>query len=107
MELAEKTVKSHAKKTPTQIKQKIQDVLMRKGYSFDIVNEVLDQIELEREDEEWQEIIALQGEKVWKKYVSKFEGKQLELKVKQALYQKGFPVEIIENFIEEKRENSD
>lgn len=104
MELAEKTVKSNAKKTPTQIKQKIQDTLMRKGYTFDIVNEVLDQIELQRDDDEWQELIALQGEKMWKRYESKYEGKQLELKVKQALYQKGFPLEIIEEFLDEKRE---
>lgn len=104
MELAEKTVKANAKKTPTQIKQKVQDTLMRKGYSFDIVNEVLDQIELQREDDEWQELIALQGEKIWKRYVSKYDGKQLELKVKQALYQKGFPLEIIDQFLDEKRE---
>ena len=46
MQLAEKTVKMNSKKTPTQIKQKIQDVLIRKGYSFEIVNEILDQIRI-------------------------------------------------------------
>lgn len=105
MQLAEKTVKMNPKKTPAQIKQKIQDTLIRKGYSFEIVNEILDQIELERDDDEWYELIAVQGEKIWNKYVRKFEGKQLELKVKQALYQKGFPIEMIDRFIDEKREN--
>lgn len=104
MQLAEKTVKMNSNKTPTQIKQKIQDVLIRKGYSFEIVNEILDQIQLEREDDEWYELITIQGEKIWNKYVRKYEDKQLELKVKQALYQKGFPLEIIERFIDEKRE---
>ena len=102
LSLAEKTAKSNAKKTPIQIKQKIQEFLSRKGYSFDIINEILDQIDLEREDEEWQQIIGLQGEKVWTKYSSKFEGNELRMKVKQALYQKGFPIDVIQQFIDEK-----
>ena len=64
----------------------------------------LTKFELEREDDEWYELITIQGEKIWNKYVRKYEDKQLELKVKQALYQKGFPLEIIERFIDEKRE---
>lgn len=102
LQLAEKAVKANSKKTPIQIKQKIQDLLLRKGYSFSIVNEVLDQTKLEREDDEWNELIALQGEKIWKKYSSKFEGHALHLKIKQFLYQKGFPIEVIERFIEQK-----
>lgn len=104
LQLAEKTVKMNPKKTPSQIKKKIQELLLRKGYSYDIVNEILDQMELERDDDEWQELIAIQGEKVWNKYAQKYEDKQLEYKVKQVLYQKGFPLEIIERFIDEKRE---
>ena len=57
---------------------------------------------LEREDDEWNELIGLQGEKIWKKYSSKFEGYELRMKTKQFLYQKGFPIEVIERFIEEK-----
>lgn len=102
LQLAEKAVKANQKKTPIQIKQKIQDVLLRKGYSFSIINEVLDQTKLEREDDEWNDLIELQGEKIWKKYSSKFEGHELRMKTKQFLYQKGFPIEVIERFIEQK-----
>ena len=56
MELAEKQVRAGEQKTPTQVKQKIQDVLMRKGYSFTVVKEVLNQIEFERADDEWTDI---------------------------------------------------
>ena len=84
------------------MKQKIQDLLARKGYSFDIVSEVLDQMDITRNDDEWNDLIAKQGDKIWSKYSSKFTGSQLNMKVKQALYQKGFPVEIINRFIEEK-----
>lgn len=101
-ELAEKTVRANNKKTPMQIKQKVQDILMRKGYSFSVINEILDQIQLEREDEDWQQMIEIQGEKIWKKYASKFTGSELQMKMKQALYQKGFPIEVIEMYLEEK-----
>lgn len=106
MELAEKQVRAGDKKTPTQVKQKIQDVLMRKGYSFAIIKEVLDQIKFEREDDEWQDMIQLQGDKIWRKYAAKFTGSERRNKVKQTLYQKGFPIEVINHFIEQK-ENED
>lgn len=102
LELAEKLVRMETKKTPTQLKQKVQDLLMRKGYSFSIVSEVLEQLTIERVDNEWADLITVQGEKVWKKYATKYTSYELHMKVKQALYQKGFPIEIIERFIEEK-----
>ncbi|SOC00112.1 regulatory protein [Ureibacillus xyleni] len=107
MDLAEKTVRANSKKTPMQIKQKVQDVLLRKGYSYSVLNEILDQIHIEREDDEWQQMMDSQGEKIWRKYVTKFTGNELHMKVKQALYQKGFPIEIIEHFIEQKETEND
>lgn len=103
LSLAEKEVRAGSRKTPAQVKQKIQDMLLRKGYSFTIVSEVFEKIQLEREDNEWQQLIELQGDKLWTKYSSKLSGFELHLKMKQALYQKGFPSDVIETYIEEKR----
>lgn len=105
-QLAEKTVKLNSKKTPAQIKQKIQETLLRKGYSFAIVEDVLSDIHIQKEEDEWEDLIDLQGEKVWNKYNKKFEGFELHMKVKQALYQKGFPMDLIEQFIN-KKENEE
>ena len=107
LQLAEKQVRAGDKKTPAQVKQKIQESLMRKGYSFTIVSEVLDQIELEREDDDWQQLVEAQGEKIWRKYVAKVTGRELHMKVKQALYQKGFPTDVINSFIDKKELESD
>ena len=104
MQLAEKEVRAGSRRTPMQLKQKIQDVLMRKGYSFGIVSDVLERIELERKDDEWEELISSQGEKIWRKFASRLSGAERNLKVKQALYQKGFPIEVINRFIEEKEQ---
>ncbi|MGN7478464.1 recombination regulator RecX [Solibacillus silvestris] len=104
MELAEKAVRSNGNKTPTQVKQKIQDILLRKGYSYSIVSEILEQITLERHEDEWAVLIESQGDKIWRKYASKLTGFELHQKVKQALYQKGFPIEKINEYIEQKEQ---
>ena len=102
LELAQKEVRGGSRKTPAQIKQKIQDLLMRKGYSFSVVSDVLEQITLEKNEDEWESLIDGQGEKIWRKYSSKLAGSELHIKVKQALYQKGFPSDVIQRFIEMK-----
>ena len=101
-ELAAKQVRASAGKTPMQIKQKTQDLLLRKGYSYSVVNEVLGQLLVECADDEWEELIERQGEKIWRKYAAKYTGSERNNKVKQALYQKGFPIEVINHFIEQK-----
>lgn len=102
MELAEKAVRTNSNKTPVQIKQKIQDILLRKGYSYTVVTEILGQLTLEREVDEWDSLMEEQGDKIWRKFSSKYAGYELKNKVKQALYQKGFPLDVINQYIEQK-----
>ena len=58
---------------PRQLQQKIQNALLRKGYSFDIIKQALADIDFEREDDEWTEITESIGEKAWRRYSSKFQ----------------------------------
>lgn len=102
LKLAERMAHSEAKKTPSQVKQKIQNLLMRKGYNFTIIDEVMQQVELTRDEDDWQTMVVTQGDKLWQKYARKFEGYELRMRTKQALYQKGFPSEVIDAFIEDK-----
>lgn len=101
-ELAAKQMRASTGKTPMQVKQKTQDLLLRKGYSYSIVSEVLEQLTFEQADDEWEELVAHQGDKIWRKYTAKFTGSERKNKVKQALYQKGFPLDVINRFIEQK-----
>ncbi len=100
--LVEKLIKQNHTKTPLQIKQKAQDLLLRKGFSFSIISSAMESLPLEKEQDEWETLIEAQGEKIWRKYSNKLSGFDLHNKVKQALYQKGFPIEHIEAFIEKK-----
>ncbi|TQR19314.1 recombination regulator RecX [Psychrobacillus vulpis] len=100
--LTEKIINQNQSKTPRQIKQKVQDALQRKGYNFTIISQAIDSFELEKEQDEWETIIATQGDKIWRKYSTKYSGYDLKKRVKQALYQKGFPSEHIDLYIEKK-----
>ena len=100
--LTEKIINQNSEKTPRQIKQKVQDSLQRKGYNFSIISQAIDTFELEKEQDEWEDIIAGQGDKIWRKYASKYSGYDLKKRVKTALYQKGFPGEQIDLYIEKK-----
>lgn len=106
LELAEKKIRSERGKTPSQVKQKIQEFLMRKGYDFSIVKQVISKVETELEppEDEWTALVELQGEKAWSKYSRKYDGYETKLRVKQALYQKGFPKEVIDQYIEMKEQ---
>lgn len=100
--LAEKIINQHQDKTPMQIKQKVQDTLQRKGYNFSIISQALSTFELEKNEEEWEEIIATQGDKIWRKHSVKLTGNDLRRRMKTSLYQKGFPSEQIDIYIEKK-----
>lgn len=100
--LTEKIINQNEAKTPSQVKQKIQDMLQRKGYNFTIISQAIDSFELEKEEEEWIELIGAQGDKIWRKYTQKYSGFDLRKRVKQALYQKGFPAEHIDLYVEKK-----
>lgn len=105
--LAEKIANQQSSKTPRQVKQKIQDTLLRKGYSYAIISKVISEIKFETEAEEWEDMIANQGDKIWRKFSSKYTGNDRRRRVKQALYLKGFPSEQIDIFIEKKEIEED
>lgn len=102
--LAEKSLRSSGQLTPSQQKRKIQDMLMRKGYSFAIGKIVLTQLEDQFEIDDWQDKMSEQGEKAWRKVSARYSGREKSQRVKQQLYAKGFPLDVIDQFIEQKEQ---
>ncbi len=82
-------------------KQKLEQLLLRKGYSFEVIQIVLQETVSEKDDDEELEAIRYQGEKLHRKY-AQYTGFEYEQKMKQALYRKGFSIALIEKFISEK-----
>lgn len=81
-------------------KQKLEQMLLRKGFPFEVINIALNETDVHKEADEEMEAIRYQGEKVHRKY-SKFSGFEYEQKMKQALYRKGFSMDVIERFLAE------
>lgn len=82
------------------LKQKLEQMLVRKGYTFQVISIAISESELDKNDDEELKIIRLQGEKFRQKF-SKYSGYEFQQKLKQALYRKGFSLEIIEKYITE------
>ncbi len=96
---AEKLLKKTNKISSVQLKQKIEQYLMRKGFPFDIISSVLEEVQYEQdESEEWNALVK-HAEKAQRKYQNE-DPYQYRLKMKQFLYRKGFPIDIIEKFLE-------
>ena len=97
---AEKLLKKNNKISTVQIKQKIEQHLMRKGFRYDIISKVLDEVQYEQdESEEWTALMK-HAEKAQRKYQNE-DPYQYRMKMKQFLYRKGFSIELIEKFLED------
>lgn len=98
--LIEKTIKQNKKLSEKSLMQKIDQALLRKGFSMETIHKALDEVGyMKDESEEWEAIIE-QGRKAYRKF-QKFDGYEFEQKMKQTLYRKGFSIELIEKFLNE------
>ncbi|WP_100330432.1 recombination regulator RecX [Bacillus xiapuensis] len=96
--LAEKYRKKNTKESAIRQKQKIEQALMRKGYSWNVIQEALLQTESADKEEQWQALLY-QAEKAHRRY-NKYTGGEYRQKMKQSLYRKGFDISDIEKVIE-------
>lgn len=100
--LAEKRLHRSTNKSFKQQLEQLHAHLLQKGFSNEVVRDVLNHYRDEKDTEgEWEALLK-QGEKVWQKNARKYEGFTLQMKVKEALYRKGFELQEIEKFIEGK-----
>ena len=100
VKLAEKFFSKKSKDSLKVQKQKFESMLGRKGYSFEIISTAMNATDIKNDSDEEMASIRYQGEKLQRKY-QKFTGFEFERKMKQALYQKGFSMDVIENYLSE------
>ncbi|SHN28541.1 recombination regulator RecX [Gracilibacillus kekensis] len=99
--LARKKLNSSTKKSFKQQEDSVKQTLLQKGFTFDVISEVINSLDVERDHDEEYNAIVFQGEKLVTKYQKKDSGFALKQKVKAGLYRKGFAGELINRFIEE------
>ncbi|MBM7572462.1 recombination regulator RecX [Aquibacillus albus] len=99
--LVSKKQNNSSKKSFNQRIQTLYQNLLQKGFTQDVISDVLSEIKEDKdEDTEW-EAAVFQGEKFLRKYEKKASGRELEYKLKAALFRKGFKIEQIDRFIDE------
>lgn len=103
---AEKKQTAYQKESKRKREEKLMQFLMQKGYSADIAKESISQAELENDEEAEFAALSTAAEKVWQKQRDKGD-REKKQKVKQHLYGKGFPGELIQRWVEEKAEAED
>ncbi|GAE36400.1 recombination regulator RecX [Halalkalibacter akibai] len=95
----EKQNTTSAKKSNQALKEKLSIQLQSKGFSRDAIKEAVRQVDLENDKEEEWEAICFQGDKVKRKLEGKYPDWEFKQRVKQNLYRKGFPMDLIERYI--------
>ena len=84
----EKSIKNNHNKSSCILKNKIKQNLINLGYNPNIINKYLNEYNIDDN-----EIYQKELEKVRSKLSRKYTGKELEYKIKQNMYRKGFKVE--------------
>jgi regulatory protein len=89
-------------KTKKQAFQSIRVLLISKGFHREVIDAVLSSPDTHYVGDE-SKLLEKAYDKIYKTYAHKYQGYELEQKIKEKLYQKGFAYDVIKNYIEEKK----
>ncbi|MFD2628840.1 recombination regulator RecX [Oceanobacillus kapialis] len=104
MKLLEKKSKQKKNLSFRKLQEQWRTLLMQKGFTHDVINDVLNGEIVEKDEAVEQEALRHQADKLIRKFERKYSDYELKNKVKEGLYRKGFTLEAIQPIIEEKLE---
>lgn len=93
-----KKLKGDRKNSAYQLRQKITIDMVNLGYSKDMIMEILENYDIDDGDK-----LAKEYDKLYNKYSRKMNGYELEKKIKEKLYSKGFDIHDIENYLDARK----
>lgn len=85
--------------------QKVKQYLVNKGYNFEQADQAISTIDTEKDQDEEYRSLEKQAEKAYKRYARKYEGYELNQRLRAFLYSKGFQNELINRYLEEREIN--
>ncbi|MGM0215651.1 recombination regulator RecX [Enterococcus sp. AZ109] len=106
LQTAEKAMRKYHDKSVREIQQKLNQTMMSKGFSTDIIKRVIAEIDFDEIQEQEDDALEIQGDRLWRSN-QRFAKAKRKQKVKQSLYQKGFSLDAIDAFIAKKEEEDD
>lgn len=107
MKWAQKRMKTTKRDSLQKQHQKMQATLMQKGFTPDVIGDVLKEVKHNQNtDGEW-EALSYHGDRLLRRHGKKLSGYELKLKLKEGLVRQGFPFDKITKFVEEQAEEWD
>lgn len=100
LKIIEKEVKKSKGQSTTQLKQKLEQALLRKGFSFSVISSAIQSVDYENSSEMEMEALTLQADKVKRRYSGE-DDYTYKMKMKQYLYRKGFSLNLIDAYLQE------
>ncbi|WP_233144108.1 recombination regulator RecX [Lottiidibacillus patelloidae] len=98
-----KIAKEENRRSMKELKDKVGQTLQMKGFSRDIINEVFNEISVEKTENEEREALEFHGRKAHRKYQG-YDGWEYEQKMKTYLLRKRFSYDLIQQFISEMKD---
>lgn len=96
--LAQKLFKRYRRQPRRRQEDKVRQSLMTNGYSNDLYNEIKESVEPADDPEQQDELLDQQGQKMLRRY-QRYQGYEKKMKIKQALYRKGFDLDAIDHWL--------
>ncbi|MFY4776471.1 recombination regulator RecX [Metabacillus sp. RGM 3146] len=100
LKIIEKEVKKSSGQSTIMLKQKLEQSLLRKGFSFAVISSAIQSVDYENSSEMEMEALILQAEKIKRRY-SIEDDFTYKMKMKQYLYRKGFSLDLIDAYLQE------
>lgn len=100
VKIAQKIMKTK-KGPPTKLKQKVTQSLVQKGFDMDTIQTVLAEVNFAQDEEQLDELLQRDLEKVYNKQRKKYSEQKLTMKIIEALMRKGYKYDKIKSKLEE------
>lgn len=100
-QVGEKALRKYRTKSHQEKLNKTRQLLMTKGFSSEVINNVLTELPIEKDEVSEQELLQIAGDKLWQRH-RKLEGFKRKQKIIGSLMQKGFSYDAIQHYLREK-----
>lgn len=97
---AEKEWRKRSRHPARKKKEQIYVKLIQRGFTKEIVPDVIARLDETLATESDDEILLKQIDKIKRRYERKYEGYDLKMRIKSALYQRGFSIDVIDKYME-------
>lgn len=96
----QKEVNKESKRPLRRRKEQLTAKLLRRGFTKDVAFEVVDTVEIEKDEEEEFLLLKKEADKLYTRYENKYEDYELKMRLKQRLYSRGFPLSKIDSYLD-------